>query len=379
MISFLGYRSRFQNEKQIVKDITLSVARTGDFILKGQVQNLEDKLKELIGAKYICAVGNGTQGLTLAMHSLQLEPFSNVITPAFSFIASASSIALSKLKPSFCDVDLNTGVMSLQNVQAATNSRTSAVMAVHLFSSLSEIDRISEFCNERSLALIEDSAVACGAQMNGRMIGTFGKIGVLSFFPAKPLGGIGEAAVTVTNIEAIDKRVRMLRNHGQDGKIRFLHHLVGFNHRMDEITACYLQRKLELKDLILRRRNTIGKRYEIELCKLFPRISFLNSPHQDRIFYNFAIRVKERERFQIYLQQMGIETKVFYPIPLHLQPVFKALGYKKGDFPNSECLAEECIALPLYPELSDEDVEYIIDSIKSYFGATSHAQAIGNY
>jgi dTDP-4-amino-4,6-dideoxygalactose transaminase len=362
-VPFLAFADRFAADRELTKRLVAEAAASGAFILKQHAERLETEIRRLTGASYAIAVSNATNGLTLALHALGVGPGVDVLTPAFSFISSATCIALTGARPVFVDVDPRSATLSLDDLPRRLTKNTRAVLPVHLFSSLADMTAIRDFARSHDLKIVEDSAVALGARIDGRPVGRLGHVGVFSFFPAKPMGGPGDAGIIVTDEPGLAKHCRMLRNHGQDGIHRFVHHHLGFNHRMDEITAGFLCEKLKRTDAILARRKQLGDRYS----EIFRRVGIepVLSDHPERVYYNYVIRSPRRDALRAHLKAKGIETRVQFP-PLHLQPAFAALGHRPGDFPGAERLFAEVLCLPLYPEMTDEQHAFVAESVEAF-------------
>jgi len=271
----------------------------------------------------------------------------------------------------FADVDEETATLDPACAEAAVTGRTRALLPAHLFSCTAPMAALREVAGRRGLALVEDSAVSLGATVDGRPAGRHGDAGVFSFFPGKPLGGIGDGGMVVTDDETLGRAVRMLRNHGQDLGVRFLHHRVGFNCRMDEIVAGYLLRRLPELDGALRTRRRIAQLYEQRLRPLAPDLVPPPAGYSDadgRAVYSYVVRATDRDGLRAHLLRRGVQTVVYYPKPLHLQPVFASLGHAAGDFPVAERLAATSLALPLYPGLTEPEVDAACAAIAEFFG-----------
>jgi dTDP-4-amino-4,6-dideoxygalactose transaminase len=354
-VPFAAFDRRYEEWVDDIVELVAEVGAADEFILKSRVAELEARIAAQVGVKHAIGCANGTGALTLILTALGLGPGDEVVTPAFSFISSASTIALTGATPVFADVDLTDYALDPVAAAAAVTDRTRAIMAVHLFSQVAPMNRLHSLASRRGLTLVEDSAVTLGGSVSGRRTGTAGHAGVFSFFPAKPLGGPGDAGMVVTDDDGLADVVRALRNHGQ-GAVRFRHDLVGFNSRMDEIVAGFLLRRLPTLDSQLAARRARALRYTEALSTLAPDVVV---PHGfgDRAVYTYVIRSARRDDLRAALAADGVETVVYYPKPLHLQPAFAYLGHRPGDFPNAERLARECVALPLYPEQPLSEVD----------------------
>jgi dTDP-4-amino-4,6-dideoxygalactose transaminase len=365
-VTFFDYPRRFAVDNAFVKRLVAEVGASGAFILKQHVAELEDAVKRQTGAAHAIAVSSGTDALLIALSSLGVGPGVDVLTPAFSFISTASAPALLRARPVFVDVNPDTGTLAVDELSRHRTPETKVVIAVHLFSSLAPMADVQAAARALGLRVLEDSAVSLGARTAGVPAGLAGDVGIYSFFPAKPLGGIGDGGMIVTHHAPLGDMCRRLRNHGQDGVTRFLHHHLGWNHRMDDIMAAYLKAKLARLPALHARRRAIGEHYDAELGTLGSAVKPLASAPGERVFYTYVIRAQRRDELRAHLLARGVETQLYYPVPLHLQPCFAYLGHVPGDFPGAETLSREALALPLYPEMTDAEVDYVIASVRSF-------------
>jgi dTDP-4-amino-4,6-dideoxygalactose transaminase len=364
-VPFAAFDRRYEGWVDDIVDVVREVAESDEFILKSRVAALESAIADQVGVRHAVGCASGTGALTLILTALGIGPGDEVVTPAFSFISSASTIALTGATPVFADVDLVDYALDPIGARAVITDRTRAIMAVHLFSQAAPMNRLHKLASRYGLKLVEDSAVTLGGYVSGRRTGTAGDVGVFSFFPAKPLGAPGDAGVVVTDDDALAETVRALRNHGQ-GSVRFRHDRVGFNSRMDEIVAGFLLRRLPTLDDQLAARRERALRYTAGLSALAPDV-VVPQEFGRRAVYTYVIRAEEREALREFLAAHGVETVVYYPKPLHLQPAFAYLGHGPGDFPNAERLARECVALPLYPEQPLSEVDRVVELVGRFF------------
>jgi dTDP-4-amino-4,6-dideoxygalactose transaminase len=366
-IAYFDYARRYRDWVEDVVDIVRAVAEGEELILKSRVARLEQAIAQRVGARHAVAVASGTGALTVVLTALGIGPGAEVVTPAFSFVSSASAIALCGARPVFADVDEQTAMLDVGAAEAAITGATRAILPAYLFSCAPPMARLRELADRRELRLVEDSAVALGASVDGLPAGRHGDAGVYSFFPAKPLGGIGDGGMIVTDDGELARTCRMLRNHGQDLDTRFLYHLVGFNCRMDEIVAEFLLRRLPLLDGFLRERRRLAERYQQGLRDLAPAVLLPPGGFASRSVYTYVIRVRDRQALREHLARNGVETAIYYPRPLHLQPAFARLGHRPGSFPVAERLAEECLALPLHPEMDPGAVERVVAEVTRFY------------
>ncbi|MBB5157225.1 DegT/DnrJ/EryC1/StrS family aminotransferase [Saccharopolyspora phatthalungensis] len=367
-VSFHGWPQRYAAEADLVVDLVREVGESGEFILKSKVAALEQEIAAALGARHAVACASGTGALTLILAALGIGNGDEVVTPAFSFISSASTIALAGARPAFADVDERTFTLDPAAARAAISPSTAALLPAHLFSCMADMPTLREIADGRGLRLIEDSAVSFGAVVGGVPAGKHGDAGVFSFFPGKPLGGIGDAGMVVTDDDDLALRARVLRNHGQRPGQRFLHELVGFNCRMDELSAGYLLHVLPRHQQVLEARRERAGWYTERLNSLAPDLVLPPQDYTGRAVYTFVVRARSRTALREHLAERGIETMIYYPMPLHLQPVFGGLGHRQGEFPVAERLAQEVLALPLRPDLGRDDIDRVCDAIQAFYG-----------
>lgn len=341
------------------------VAASDEFILKSRVAALEAALAERTGARHAVACANGTGALVLGLTALGVGPGDEVVTPAFSFISSASAIAHVGATPVFVDVDPETATIDPDGVEAAVTARTKAVLPVHLFSQVAPMPALRAVADRHGLALLEDSAVTLGGRVADRPAGRWGDIGVFSFFPAKPLGACGDAGLLITDDDELATVLRALRNHGQIE--RFRHDLLGFNSRMDEIVAGFLLRRLDHFDADRAARRRLADHYTRTLTGVRP----LRPGPPEQAVYTYVVRATNRDGLRAHLSERGIPTAVTYPRVLPAQPVFADLGLRADDFPHAARLAQECLALPLYPQLTESDVDGVVAAVAEFYAGRS--------
>lgn len=366
-VKFFDYHARFVPDREAIKRIVAEVGASDEFILKGRVEELEDRIRMLLGVGYAVGVSSGTTALSTALVAMGIGEGDEVLTPAFSFISSASAVVHTGARPVFVDVDPDTCTIRPEEIEAKLTPRTRAVIPVHLFSVMADMPAIMEEACRNGICVLEDSAVSLGARMDGAPAGTIGDVGVFSFFPAKPLGGIGDAGMIVTDDDRVAARCKMLRNHGQDPATRFYYHLVGFNARMDEIQAAFLLHRLDSFDAVVHRRAELAARYDKRLGRLAPVVKVPPPTSYKRVYYTYVIQAERRDRLRAYLAKLGIETQLYYPKPLHLQPAFSYLGYEAGDMPCAEHLSTRTLSLPLYPQMSNQQCDDVADAVESFY------------
>jgi len=350
----------------------------GKFSHGPKVAELESALAAWTGARHVVGVNSGTDALVLLLRGGGLEPGDEVIVPAFTFVASATSVALARGRPVFADIDPVTYAIDPLCVAAAITPRTRMVMPVHLFCQMADMARIVELAREHGLIVVEDSAEAIGMRWDGRHAGLLGAGGVLSFFPTKTLGALGDAGAILTDDDDLAARASALRHHGRFGAtlndftaISNATELSGINSKMDDVQAAVLLAKLGHLDDDIARRAHLAAAYTDRLADA-PGILRLptvvaREAQTNPVFYVYLVEVERRDGLASYLADRGVETETYYPTPLHLQPCFADLGYARGDFPNAERACEHALALPLYPDLELDEVDYVCELVRRFY------------
>jgi len=338
------------------------------FVLGDEVRGLENSIAGYCQTKHAVGCASGSDALLLALMALDVKAGDEVITTPFSFFATAACITRLGARPVFVDIDPPTYNIDASQVADAITSRTKAIMPVHLYGQCAVMDPLLEVGKRRSVPIVEDAAQAIGATDNGRPAGSMGLIGCFSFYPTKNLGGAGDGGILTTNDDDVAARLRRLRAHG--GANEYEHDEVGINSRLDELQAAVLRVKFPSLDRWSEERAQKAALYSKLLSEAdlsFPLVTPHVRDDGRHIFHQYVIRVPgNRDALMEHLKTRGVGTKVYYPIPLHLQACFNYLGYKEGQFPESESAAKETLALPVYPELSEEQQVYVVDSIKSF-------------
>ncbi len=339
------------------------VLESGQFILGPELEKFEQNAAEYLKVKYAIGVGNGTDALTLALKALDIKEGDEVITTPFTFFATAETIAMLGAVPVFVDVDDSTLNIDANKIEEKITPKTKAILPVHIFGQGARMEKILEIARKYNLKVIEDTAQGFGATRNGKYLGTIGDIGTFSFFPTKNLSCLGDGGLITTNDDSIAKKVKMLRVHGSPKK--YYHEFLGYNSRLDSIQAAFLNVKLKYIDRWNARRREIAEIYNREL-KPFVRVPEVDEGNI-HIYHQYTIRTDKRDALNDFLNNRGIMTQVHYPIPLHLQPALSYLGYKEGDLPVAERATKEVLSLPVFPEITDDEISYVIDSVKAFF------------
>lgn len=369
-VPFLDLKIQYKSIKQEIDPAIQSVLDNTAFILGKSVSDFEAAFARGHSVKHCIGVSSGTDGNHLALWSLGIQAGDEVIIPANTFIATAWGATLCGAKPVFVDCDSESYNLDPVKVEAAITKNTKAIVAVHLYGQPADLDSLRDIANKRKIFLVEDCAQSHFAEYKGKRVGGLSDTASFSFYPGKNLGAYGEGGAVTTNIDNIAKKVRMLRDHGAVQK--YNHEMLGHNYRMEGIQGAVLGVKLNYLDKWTDGRRTVAKKYH----DLLKTVSFIVLPKEldyaKHVYHLYVIQVKEggsaqRDALAKFLNDKGISTGFHYPIPLHLQTCFNNLGYKKGDFPITEKLAECGLSLPMFPELTDIQIEYVCDSIKNFF------------
>jgi len=327
------------------------------------VEAFEKEFSHFIGTKYTVGVSNGTVALHLAMLALDIGQGDEVIIPANTFIATAWGVSHAGAIPVFVDCKKDTWEIDASKIEVAITPKTKAIIGVHLYGQPFDVDAIKAICDKHKLFLVEDAAQAQGARYKGSRVGTFGEMACFSFYPGKNLGACGEAGCITTNNESYKTHLQSLRNHGSS--VRYYHDEIGYNYRMGGFESASLSVKLKHLETWNNRRREIAKMYQTSITN--HKITKQFQPEfADSVYHLYVVTTVDKEVFVKYLAENGIQPAFHYPVPCHLQKAYKNLGYKKGDFPNAEYLAEHCVSLPMYAELTDEEINEVICIINQY-------------
>jgi dTDP-4-amino-4,6-dideoxygalactose transaminase len=353
-----------------IKQALDEVIGRGQFILGDNVRDVEEEIARLCQARYGIGVGNGSDALYLALEACGVGPGDEVITTPFTFFATAGSVARAGAVPVFVDIDPRTFNIDPLLIEGRITARTRAIIPVHLFGQPAAMDMIMDIAKAHGLMVIEDAAQAIGAGYSKKPVGGLGDAGCISFFPTKNLGCFGDGGMVVTDSPDLAERLRMLRVHGSRQKYR--HELMGINSRLDEVQAAILKVKLPyLQDWIEKRRRWAGIYGELfnesGLVEQGRVVLPCQAPERRHVFNQYTIRLQDRDRLRAYLEEKGVGTSVYYPLPLHQQVVFKDLGYRAGDFPHAEQASLEVLSLPMFPELTPEEIARVVAEIKNYY------------
>ena len=391
-IPLIDLRAQYNSISKELDKATIDVLSSAAYIMGKNVTEFEKEFAGYIGTKHAISVGNGTDALVIALKALGIGEGDEVITSTFTYFASAECISAVGATPVFVDVEKDTFNIDPDKIEEKITERTKAIIPVHIFGQSADMDKINIIAKKHNLKVIEDACQAVGAKYKGKMIGTLSDVACFSFFPTKNLSCAGDGGMIVTSDDSIATIATALRTHGSGetgqkaynllnniteevvtsksgddtvyNPLKYYNYLIGYNSRLDAIQAAILRVKLPYLDKWNSRRKEIAKIYDEELIDsnvITPRVREENYT----VYHQYVLQSDNREEVLAKLKEKGIATGVYYPVPLHLQKVYTDLGYKEGDMPVAEYLSHRTFAIPVYPELSEEQIQYIVDSIKN--------------
>ena len=390
-IPLLNLKRQYKNIEEEVNASVLECFKNAQYIMGENVKQFEKEIAEKIGVKHAITVGNGTDALIIALKSLGIKEGDEVITTDYTFFATAEAIRFVGATPVFCDVELDTYNIDPSQIEEKITDKTKAIICVHLFGNACKMDQINDIAKRHNLYVIEDAAQAINSQYKGKNVGNLADLACFSFFPTKNLGCFGDGGMITTNDDDLATIIRALKVHGSGengmkayailndeevevveqnsgdntvyNPLKYYNYLIGHNSRLDEIQAAILRIKLKHLDEYTENRRSISHKY-IDALKNTSLVMPTETEGGKHVFHLFILQSENREEIESKLKEKGIATGTYYKVPMHLQKAFNDLGYKQGDFPNAEYLSERTFAIPLFPEMNDEEREYIINSIK---------------
>jgi dTDP-4-amino-4,6-dideoxygalactose transaminase len=361
-IPLLDLRAQYRVIRPEIEEAIRQVLESGQFILGANVAALEREVAAYLGSKYAVGVGSGTDALVLALRALEIGIGDEVIVPTYTFFATAEAVMLLGATPIFVDIDPKTYCLNVRQVAERITARTKAVIPVHLYGQSADLAPLLDLAGAHGFKVVEDNAQAFGAEYKGHKTGSLSHVGCLSFFPSKNLGAYGDAGMVVTNDVALAERVQMLRTHGW--RTKYYPEQMGYNSRLDELQAACLRVKLRYVDVWNDRRRELAHRLSQRLMALGISIPY-EAPQAKHVYHLYIVRLKDRVARQRYLNEQGIGSAVYYPVALHLTEPCRVYGYGKGDFPIAELATRETLALPLYPEMTEEQLERVITAVRN--------------
>lgn len=362
-IPFIDLKSQYALLRDEIDLVVGDVLAQGSFTLGGVVKRFEEEFASFCGANYAVGVGSGTDALHLALRALGVGPGDEVITVPNTFIATVEAIIMCGARPVFVDIDEDTYLMDVSQLEAKITGNTKAIIPVHLYGQPADMEEILQVAAKYGLKVLEDACQAHGASINGVKTGCLGDAACFSFYPSKNLGGIGDGGMVVTNSSEVYDRIVRLRNHGES--LKYNHAEPGFCSRLHGIQAAALSVKLKHLDNWNSARQHAAALYD-ELFREAPIKTPVRKEENRHVYHLYVVRVAERDKLREHLGSRNIETGIHYPIPLHLQPALNAYGYKKGDFPVCEKTSDEILSLPMFPELEESDVKQVADETVNF-------------
>ena len=369
-VPLLDLKAQYQSIKKEIDAVVNGVIAEQYFILSKEVTSLESEIADYTGVSNAVGVASGTDAIILALRAIGIGEGDYVITTPFTFFATSESISILGAIPIFADIDEETYNIdpgkieeAIQNANDEVRRKIKAIIPVHLYGQCADMERIMEIAKKYDLKVVEDNAQAIGATFMGRQAGSFGNAGTLSFFPSKNLGGFGDGGMVISQDASLIDEIKKLRVHGS--REQYIHEAIGMNSRLDSLQAAILRVKLKKLNEWIEQRGKIAARYDEAFAELpitTPKVAEGNN----HTYHQYTIAVDNRDELLRHLNEKGIAARVYYPVPLHLQPCYKSLEYGIGSFPMSERVAEKVLSLPVYPELTDEKIKYIIQTVKDF-------------
>lgn len=361
MIPILDLKRQYAQIGEEIENEVLGVLKSGSYILGKHNKALQEEFSKFIGVKHSIGLNSGTDALHLALRALDIGPGDEVITVAFTFVATTEAIGIVGAKPVFVDIDKDTFNIDAQEIEKVITPKTKAIIPVHLYGQPCDMDTIVDIAKRYDLYVIEDCCQAIGAEYKGKKVGSFGDVGCFSFFPTKNLGAMGDGGMVTTNSNYLNDRIIALRNHG--GAVRYYHDEIGVNSRLDEVQAAILRVKMKYIKEWNKKRRENAYRYN-ELFSQYPEIETPKELDDTYcVYHQYTIKIKNRDKVHELLQKAGIGAMIYYPVPLHLQKVHSYLNLKEGLLPNTEEDTKLVMSLPMFPELTEEEQKVVVHNV----------------
>ncbi len=371
-IAYWDYRERYRKEREKILRVVDRVFSSGRLILGNAVSGFESRFAAYCGSRFGVGVNSGTDALFLALKALGIGEGDEVITVANTAVPTVAAIRAAGAKPVFVDVEDDTFLMDARRIEDALTARTRCILPVHLYGQCADMDAILRIAGARGIPVVEDCAQAAGALYHGRRAGSMGAIGAFSFYPTKILGGFGDGGMLVTDRNMHAAKLRRLRFYGMDGA--YYSEEEGYNSRLDEVQAALLDLKLRTLDKEVRKRLRAARRYQEGLAGVGDIILPAVRPGRTHQFYVYTVQTEHRDALRRFLEERGIETKINYPVPVHLMRGYAFLGYGEGDLPATERLARRILSLPLYPGIPGRDVDRVVARVREFFSGSRRAR-----
>lgn len=375
-VPLLDLKAQYASIKSEVNAAIAEVLESQYFILGPKVEQCEKAIAEYSSCSYGVGVSSGSDALLVCLMAENIGPGDEVITTPYTFFATAGAIARLGATPVFVDIDPKTYNLDTSQIAAKVTGKTRAIIPVHLYGQMADMDTVMRVANQHGLVVIEDAAQAIGAEYQGRRAGSIGQYGCFSFFPSKNLGAAGDAGMIVTNDAQRADKLRVLRGHGS--KPKYHHKVIGGNFRLDAIQAAIVSAKLPHLDAWTAARQRNAQRYDRLFAEAGLPITLPAVVTNRHIFNQYVIRLKERDELQAYLKSQGVGTEVYYPVPMHLQECFAYLGQVAGAFPHSERAAKESVALPVHPEITEAQARYVVECVGNFVRGRTSSRETAN-
>ncbi len=367
-VPLLDLKAQYRSIRNEIDAAVAEVFESQHFILGPKVKACEDAIAQYSQCPHAIGVSSGTDALLLALMAANIGPGDEVITSPYTFFATAGSVSRMGARPVFVDIEPATFNIDVSRIESAITPRTRAIMPVHLYGQMADMDPVMAIAKRHKLVVIEDACQSIGAEYKGKRAGSIGDYGCFSFFPSKNLGGAGDGGAITTQDKELAARLSILRVHGMEPK--YFHEWIGGNFRLDALQAAVVAVKIRHLDAWTRQRQCNAARYDRLFTAAGLESAGIRRPQvvmSRHVFNQYIIRTPRRDELRAFLQKREIGAEVYYPLPLHMQKCFADLGYRKGDFPESELAAQETLALPIYPELTDAQAEWVVESIRAFF------------
>ncbi|MHC2995807.1 MAG: DegT/DnrJ/EryC1/StrS family aminotransferase [Candidatus Atribacteria bacterium] len=363
MIPFVDLKAQYNSIKDEIDEAIQNVLNNTSFIMGNELKKFEVEFARFCDVKYAVGVANGSDALFLALRACGIGEGDEVITVPHTFISTSEAISNVGGKVVFVDIDPKTYTIDVSKIEEKINEKTKAIIPVHLYGQPADMDPIMKLAKKHNLKIIEDAAQAHGAEYKGKKVGSIGDVACFSFYPGKNLGAYGDAGMVVTNNDEIAEKIKLLRNHGRITK-KYEHEIEGYSSRLDNLQAAILRVKLRHLDIWNESRRRNAKKYNELLSSISGIIAPYEADYAKHIYHLYVIRAEGRDELREELKSKGIATGIHYPIPLHLQPAYNYLGYKEGDFPITERCSQKILSLPMFAELTGEQIDKIVELIK---------------
>jgi len=361
LVPFVDLKAQYQTIKSEIEAAISRVVESGRYILGPEVENFEKDFAEYVGARFCVGVNSGTAALQLALMVTGVGAADDVIVTANTFFATAETVSTAGARPVFVDADAVAYTIDVSKIENAITPRTRAIIPVHLYGQPADLDPIFEIARRHNLSVIEDAAQAHGAEYKGHRVGALGDVGCFSFYPAKNLGAYGDAGAIVTDDDMVARRIKLLRDHGSDRK--YYHEIVGYNFRLETLQAAVLAVKLRHLESWTRLRCRHAAQYH-ELLKTSSLVLPRELEYARHVYHLYVVQSDRRDELQRKLAAAGVQTGIHYPVPIHLQPAYSSLGYRAGDFPETEKQSQRVLSLPMFAELTDVQINLVAEALK---------------